>query len=374
MANKNGQLRKGIPRRIRDAVWKRYNPPTLIGKCYACGEQLSYFDFEIGHNRARTKKGSDKITNLRPICSGCNKAIGNRGTIEAFRKRFFGGGEEKIPTEVIEKYGKMSVITSVDQVPLQLSSLEFEILLLLLDNKNTYGSKVIESAMQFSYIQHFLSDVPAILGNWIRYGRNEEERETTRKWYQEKERETRHNWREAKKAYGEYNPILKKILDIEYGRSDTNAIRNFLFDENSDQNINEVIKEINEMGRTKVPTKKEIEGALNDLQGLNYIYKTEQKGFGVSPYFYKLWSGSRDEIVKYYEQKKKDALTELKKLHGDDWELANQGAIMETAERDMKMKYGDATLDFYLLLDHRRNHQSKYYEHRYLVKEYLNSK
>ena len=348
-SNKASVLRKKMPKHIRDVVWRKYNLPTLIGKCYACGEQVGYANFEIGHNKAITKRGSDKISNLRPVCSSCNKDIGNRGTIEAYRKRFFGSEEVKIPAEIIAKYNKTDIITSVSQVPLQLSSLEFEILLFLLDNKKAYTSRVLENAIQFSYIQNFLSDVSAILGNWIRYGRDKEERKMERKWYQGRENEMKEDWGEAKRTYKEYSPLLKKVLGMQHGRWENNTLRNFLFADNEGQNADEVIEEINKMGRGKVPSKKEIEGAVRTLQGLNYIYAIEQEGWAVAPYFYKLWNEERDKLVDDYERKKKDALIELKRLPGDDWELANQGAVIETAEEYMGIKYGDTTLDFYLL-------------------------
>lgn len=46
-------------------------------KCRAgCGENVNVFDFECGHVVAKSKGGEDKVDNLRPICSTCNKSMG----------------------------------------------------------------------------------------------------------------------------------------------------------------------------------------------------------------------------------------------------------------------------------------------------------
>jgi hypothetical protein len=42
------------------------------------------FTFEVGHNVPRSKGGTDNLDNLRPICSSCNKSMGNQYTIDEF--------------------------------------------------------------------------------------------------------------------------------------------------------------------------------------------------------------------------------------------------------------------------------------------------
>lgn len=361
--------RTRFPKRIKDIVWRNYNP-SFIGRCYACGEQIDYTDFEVGHNRAVTKNGSNKVSNLRPICQGCNKAIGNRMTIEAYRKKYFGGTEVPVPTAVIKKYSRTGIITYINQVPLQLSSLEFDVLLFLLDNKNACAFTAIGNAIQFAYVLHFLEDTPPILQNWIRYGREGEEKETKRRIWQSKGNIVEHDWRDAKRAYNEYVPILQKVLDMYHGKSEHNTLRNFLFADDGGK-VNDVVREINRTGRLRVPLSTEIKTALLNLQEFYYVENVGQEKWGIAPYFYKLWSDGRDKLISDYEREKKDALVQLKKTYDDDW--GSQGEVIAVAERYMETKYTNTILDFYLLLHERRAHQSKYYSSQYFVKAFLNS-
>ena len=67
-----------LPASVRMAVWNKYIGNTIsISKCaVGCGESISMNNFECGHVKARANGGDDKITNLRPICSKCNKSMG----------------------------------------------------------------------------------------------------------------------------------------------------------------------------------------------------------------------------------------------------------------------------------------------------------
>lgn len=67
-----------IRQSVRKNVWARYvglhKGWTL---CYCCGScYINPFEFECGHIKARSRGGSDEVTNLRPICSLCNKSMG----------------------------------------------------------------------------------------------------------------------------------------------------------------------------------------------------------------------------------------------------------------------------------------------------------
>jgi hypothetical protein len=83
--------RKAIPKYIKETVWKRYiGADKTTGKCFAgCKTTILITNFEVGHNRPRSKGGSDNISNLRPICSSCNKGMGNRMSIEAWKAKYF---------------------------------------------------------------------------------------------------------------------------------------------------------------------------------------------------------------------------------------------------------------------------------------------
>lgn len=84
--------RKAIPKHIKETVWKRYiGADRTTGECFAgCGVTILITNFEVGHNRPRSKGGSDNITNLRPICPACNKGMGNRMSIETWKAKYFG--------------------------------------------------------------------------------------------------------------------------------------------------------------------------------------------------------------------------------------------------------------------------------------------
>ena len=77
-----------VPKSIKDTVWKRYNKNKSEGKCYCCRQTITFFDFEVGHNIAKAKQGSNEIDNLRPICRSCNSSMGTR-SIEEFKATYF---------------------------------------------------------------------------------------------------------------------------------------------------------------------------------------------------------------------------------------------------------------------------------------------
>jgi len=81
--------RRKIPKHVRDMVWARYiGADKAEGKCCVCGRTIHITDFEVGHNKAKAKGGSDRIDNLRPICRRCNLSMGTM-SIEAFKRKYF---------------------------------------------------------------------------------------------------------------------------------------------------------------------------------------------------------------------------------------------------------------------------------------------
>jgi len=90
--------RKKIPKSVKDAVWGKYiGMDKAEGKCDVCKRTIHISDFDIGHNKAISKGGSDSITNLRPICRSCNNSMGAM-SIEAYKKKYFSRSEKK-PTK-----------------------------------------------------------------------------------------------------------------------------------------------------------------------------------------------------------------------------------------------------------------------------------
>ena len=67
-------------------VWLAYFGPTYTEKCFCCHRNtLKYFDsWHVAHFVAQSKGGSDKISNLRPVCAQCNLTMGS-SSIEDFQ-------------------------------------------------------------------------------------------------------------------------------------------------------------------------------------------------------------------------------------------------------------------------------------------------
>ena len=86
--------RKPIKKNIREAVWQHYNKNSLTGKCYVCKRPITHDNFDLGHNKAIVKGGSDQVSNLRPICRPCNSGMGTM-SIERYKAKYFGGKKPK---------------------------------------------------------------------------------------------------------------------------------------------------------------------------------------------------------------------------------------------------------------------------------------
>ena len=70
--------KKKIPKQLKIEVWNKY-----IGEehgasfCYCCRKvKITSHTFQAGHFIAESKGGSTILTNLRPICAGCNQSMG----------------------------------------------------------------------------------------------------------------------------------------------------------------------------------------------------------------------------------------------------------------------------------------------------------
>ncbi len=61
-------LRKPIPKKIREQVYKKYN-----GHCAYCGCEIEYKDMQVDHViSVYGKYGSNDLDNLMPTCRMCN--------------------------------------------------------------------------------------------------------------------------------------------------------------------------------------------------------------------------------------------------------------------------------------------------------------
>lgn len=98
--------RKKIPKHKKDLVWAKYiGVDKAYGKCYVCKKVIHTTTFEVAHNKAVAKGGSDKISNLRAICRGCNLAMGTM-SIEAFKRNHFPENKAKSNTKSPRKTRK----------------------------------------------------------------------------------------------------------------------------------------------------------------------------------------------------------------------------------------------------------------------------
>lgn len=89
MQGKKSSSRKAIGKPLRDQVWLKYIGNKAQGKCYCCKIRTIHItDFQVGHNKAVAKGGSNNIANLRPICGPCNRAMRTK-SIEWYRKKYF---------------------------------------------------------------------------------------------------------------------------------------------------------------------------------------------------------------------------------------------------------------------------------------------
>jgi hypothetical protein len=67
-----------ISQSLRQQVWTKYAKTKLEIKCICCNlNSINAFTFECGHIIPSSKGGKCNIKNLVPICSLCNKSMGN---------------------------------------------------------------------------------------------------------------------------------------------------------------------------------------------------------------------------------------------------------------------------------------------------------
>ena len=80
--------RKTISKSLKNNVWIQQYGEKFKCKCSVtwCAMTITPFTFEVGHNQPHSKGGTLEIDNLMPICSTCNKSMGDRYTITEFSK------------------------------------------------------------------------------------------------------------------------------------------------------------------------------------------------------------------------------------------------------------------------------------------------
>ena len=80
--------RKNLPRAVREQVWLKDMGKEYEGKCKIdwCNNEITVFNFQVGHNIPVSKGGNNKLNNLKPICSSCNLSMSNIYTIDQWSK------------------------------------------------------------------------------------------------------------------------------------------------------------------------------------------------------------------------------------------------------------------------------------------------
>lgn len=85
------RIRKAtIPKTLKSRVWTFYIGNNIgQTKCLCCNNfDILQMNFECGHVLAESCGGETTVDNLRPICSQCNKSMGNMHMVE-FQQKYF---------------------------------------------------------------------------------------------------------------------------------------------------------------------------------------------------------------------------------------------------------------------------------------------
>ena len=79
-----------IPLALREQVWIKIMGRIFEGKCPTkwCANIITVFNFESGHNIPESKGGATVLENLVPLCTRCNRSMGNQYSFEEWSKQF----------------------------------------------------------------------------------------------------------------------------------------------------------------------------------------------------------------------------------------------------------------------------------------------
>ena len=80
--------KQSIPKAIREQCWIKTFGETYKSKCFInwCSNEITVFDFHVGHDQPESKGGTLNIDNLKPICARCNLSMSNNFTIKEWNK------------------------------------------------------------------------------------------------------------------------------------------------------------------------------------------------------------------------------------------------------------------------------------------------
>lgn len=81
--------RKCLPKPLREKVWRKRFASQLDGTCHICKfHAISAFNFHCGHIISVAEGGTDDLSNLEPICAGCNLSMSTEN-MNNFYKRIW---------------------------------------------------------------------------------------------------------------------------------------------------------------------------------------------------------------------------------------------------------------------------------------------
>ena len=82
------KMKAKIPKAIREQVWLKNIGKKYENKCYIpwCQNNITVFDFHVGHDIPASKGGTLDVNNLKPICARCNQSMGNNYSIKEWQK------------------------------------------------------------------------------------------------------------------------------------------------------------------------------------------------------------------------------------------------------------------------------------------------
>ncbi len=82
--------KRRIPAPVREIVWRRDCGDCLDGRCFVCGQTVSYNNCHMAHVIPVKHGGGDQVDNLRVACQSCNLSMGTQNLYE-FKRQYFGG-------------------------------------------------------------------------------------------------------------------------------------------------------------------------------------------------------------------------------------------------------------------------------------------
>lgn len=81
--------RVSIPKSVKDQLWDNtFGSTAGEGKCYVCSDTINSKKFDCGHIVAVCQGGTNDISNLKAICSTCNKSMGTKN-MDDFKQEYF---------------------------------------------------------------------------------------------------------------------------------------------------------------------------------------------------------------------------------------------------------------------------------------------